>query len=249
MIQISRKPTDRVLELGGGSNPVVVPECMGGHDVHLDCRIVQNAQGQQCVDIQWDLNETPLPLGSDEFDSLISVFALEHVSWRRIPDLLKECCRVLKEGAMACFVLPNTEAQLEWIKAHPEGWDGKSPFDSASCVLFGDQDYSDNAHKCYWCPGIVCMMLENAGFISPQTAEYGDRKTDMVVRAWKPKQEQAPAMGEVRLVQGPAVINLPKESAIVTAEELDRVLGESQANAQTIIKGELAAKRYQNARA
>ena len=185
MIGVRRNPYERLLELGGGANPYVHPQCMGGRDVHIDIRMVNNAAGQQCVDIVADLNK-PLPITSDEFDACISIFCLEHVSYRNVPLLLSEVWRVIKPGGRVVFVTPNTEQQMRWIAEHPEGWDGHTAFDSMSCVLFGDQDYAENSHRAYFSPEIVSSLFQQAGFEGIITQPFGERGTDLCVEAKKP---------------------------------------------------------------
>lgn len=185
-ITIRRNPNDRLLELGGGGKPLVHPTVMGGRDVNVDVRTCYNDQGQQTTDFAADFNE-PLPLQDNEFDGVFSMFCLEHVSWRKVLDFLRESCRVLKPGCKAVFVIPNTEAQLRHIQTHPEGWDGKPLFESASCVLFGDQDYPENSHRAYFNPTLAVELFQRAGYERVVTQPYGTADTDMVVEAYKPE--------------------------------------------------------------
>ncbi len=181
-INLRHKPDDRLLELGGGDKPVVTPEVRGGKDVAMDVRICYNAAGEQVVDIAHDLNE-PLPLGSGEFDGVVSVWALEHVSWRRLPDLLAEINRVLKPAGYVTFVLPNTEAQLRYILSGKAARHKDGEFVEASRILFGDQDYAANSHACYFSPRVVTELLTSAGFKDVTVTAYGELGTDMIVEA------------------------------------------------------------------
>ena len=63
MITLNRQPGQRVLELGGGANPLVNPACMnkGGVDCNVDARMCHNAAGEQTVDFVADFNQ-PLPI-------------------------------------------------------------------------------------------------------------------------------------------------------------------------------------------
>ncbi len=194
-ISINRTGTDRLLELGGGSHPLVHPECRGGRDVHVDFRMCNNGDGSQAVDIVWDLSQTPWPLKDQEFDGAIAVFVLEHLPYPQVPGFVRELFRVLKPGAKAVVAIPNTEAQLKWTLEHPEGWDGKNLFESASCKLFGDQQHSEregdpqpgsDSHKSFFSPAIVTQLFQEAGFSSLVVRPYGERATDLLVEAIKP---------------------------------------------------------------
>ncbi len=184
-ISLNRNPGDRLLEIGGGENPIVVPACMGGNDVAVDIRNCWNQEGQQTVDFCVDL-EKPLPIKDNDFDGVISRFCLEHVSYRNIKQALSEIYRVLKLGGKILLVLPNTEAQIQWIKANPNGWDGKDAFESCSELIFGSQDYSSNNHKSFFTPQIIMDLLQSVGFGSIVVHPYGDRDTDMAVEAVRP---------------------------------------------------------------
>lgn len=122
---------DRVLELGGGDNPH--PES----NVNVDIR-----PGPK-VHFTHDFAQMPWPLRDDEWDVVFSSYLLEHLPYRLVPEILKEVYRVTKPGGQVVFALPNTESQMEWIKANPGGWDGKGPFESMSEVLFGSQNMPD----------------------------------------------------------------------------------------------------------
>ena len=112
-ITFQRHPGAKYLELGGGSRPFLHPRCQGGEDVCVDVRPCQDAEGRPTVDFIADLNE-PLALTTGEFDGVLSVYALEHLSWRKVRSFLKEVCRVLRPGGKAVFVTANTEAQIRW---------------------------------------------------------------------------------------------------------------------------------------
>ncbi len=191
VIQIRSKPTDRLLELGGGSNPLIHPNC--------DIRQCFDQNGQPTVDFTADF-EKSLPIQSEEFDGILCRYALEHITYTRIPSFLAEVFRVLKAGGRAAFVTPNTMAQLGWIQAHCSagsdnggtGWDGKEFFEAASEVLFGTLDYPENSHKAFLSPGVMRRLFREAGFVDIKTTPYGERDTDMVIEVVKPKAEGSP---------------------------------------------------------
>lgn len=176
MIQITNLPQGaKVLELGGAGNRHPVTTCC------VDIRPGPD------VDFSCDFND-PLPLKDDEWDLVLCQYCLEHLSWRRVRGFLKEVFRVVKTGGHVIFTVPNTEAQIAWAKAHPNGWDGRDAFDSISGVLYGDQDYPDNTHKLYMSPTIAQTLFSEAGFSNVLTSAYGERDTDLAIRANKAPQ-------------------------------------------------------------
>ena len=184
MIRFEVNPLDRYLELGGGGNPCLKPECQGGNSVNVDVRMCHDQEGRQTVDVVADLGQ-PLPLGGDHFNSVVSFFCLEHLRYDRVVPLLRECHRVLKGGGKAVFVIPNTEAQAKWVVDNPGGWDGKDLFTAASELIFGTQDYKENTHTSYFNPTVVKALFTEAGFVRVTTTPYNPRGTDLVVEAYK----------------------------------------------------------------
>ena len=138
------------------------------------------------VQVVHDLERIPWPFQDNEWDAVIARYVLEHVSWRQVPNVLREIHRVLKPGGKLALVLPDTWAQMRWIQEHPEGWDSRDLFGSAGGLLFGDQDYSANSHRSAWSPDIATKVLVDAGFGSVLTVAAGARGTDMAVEAVKP---------------------------------------------------------------
>lgn len=189
-ITLRSKPTDKLIELGGGATPLIRP--------NVDIRPCSDAQGNPTVDFIANFEE-PLPIKSEEFDGVFCQFVIEHLSWRKVPGFLKEVFRILKPGGKVVFVTANTPAQIKFIQENTSGWDEKNPFESFSCILFGDQDYPDNTHRNFMSPVIIKELLHEAGFSSYDVHPYGSRETDMVVEA-------------VRRVEDTLQVDKPKES-------------------------------------
>ena len=186
VLTLQRKnQSDVFIELGGGSNPVVQPRCLGGPDVNVDIRACYLPDGRQAVDFVINFEEFPWPIGDNDFDGLVSQFCLEHVSYQNVPQFLSECLRILKPGGRCAIVTANTEAQLRFIQGHPAGWDDKDDFHSFSEVLFGTQDYQANAHRSYFSPPILVKLLTQAGFQEVTVRPYGARGTDLLAEGVK----------------------------------------------------------------
>lgn len=169
----------RILELGGGGNRHPAT------DVNVDLR------PETGVDFTADFNQ-PLPITSNDFDGVIAIFVLEHISYRKTKQFIAEMLRVIKPGTKAVVITPNTEAQIQWIKDHPEGWDGKPLFESASCIIFGDQDYAGNFHSAYLSPPVAFALFQEAGFDNIVIRPYGAANTDMCIEATKPAVAKQP---------------------------------------------------------
>lgn len=180
-IQLNRiSPDDKLIELGGGAAPLIRP--------NVDVRPCHDGDGNPTVDFTANFEE-PLPIQSEEWDGVFSKFVIEHISWRKLPFFLSEVFRILKPGGKAVLITANTDAQIEWIKNNPNGWDGKGSFEAFSCVLFGDQDYPDNTHKSYFSPAVAFNLLLAAGFANIVIRPYGERATDILIEAVRPKSD------------------------------------------------------------
>jgi predicted SAM-dependent methyltransferase len=160
-----------LIELGGGSAPVLRP--------NLDVRPGPS------VDIVADLSEK-LPLETDAYDGVYCSYALEHVSWRKVPAFLSEVARVLKPGGRAVFVTSNTKEQMRWALSQEE-WDEKI----AQCI-FGDNDYPENTHRAAFSPDYAFRLFRAAGFEDILILPHGELRTDMVIEAKKAPPEIRP---------------------------------------------------------
>ncbi len=232
MITFKNKPGERVLELGGGDVPQLRP--------NADCR-----PGPQ-VDMVMDFNK-PLPLETGYYGSILSKFAIEHISWRNVSQFIAEVYRALAPGGTFVCIMPNTAAQMQWIFSNPNGWDDKGPFEAASEVLYGSQDYPENSHKAFFSPGIVDMLFKAVGFTNLEIHPYGERETDMCVRAEKPHQVNGAIreMGKVSLVQdkGPEV-RFPPELTNPMVKQFMGVVGDHGHSVLT--REEMFDKHYFN---
>lgn len=193
----------KVIELGGGANPTYRP--------NVDVRQCFDAAGNPTVEFTADFNE-PLPIQSGEWDGVYCRYVVEHLSWRKVRGFLAEVLRILKPGGTALFVTANVRKQIEWIAANPDGWDGRDAFDSFSCVLFGDQDYPENAHRNWMDPDVAARLFRDAGFGSVTISPVGDRGTDMAIEAVKPFATVAEA--ETSVQPGERIVGIEVASGV-----------------------------------
>lgn len=178
---------DNVLEIGGGNRPLFHP--------NLDTRKLPE------VDNVHNLNMIPWPLEDNAYDGVLGIYILEHLSWRSIEKAIGEIYRTLKPEGKAVFLVPNTLEQCRKIVGRKE-WDK-----GFSCLLFGDQDYGENAHACAFSPDYAKQLFEEAGFkikvLDPMPdVAYGTSilypaySTDLIIEAYKPDGEiQKPSTG------------------------------------------------------
>jgi len=155
------KPNDKILELGGGSNPMMrhIPNIT---TVNMDVRQVPG------VDIVRNLEEDFSDVG--EYDGLFAQYIAEHISWRKVETFFKSCFNVVRGGGVAVFVVPDTYAQMQKILQKPAD---EITFDDSN-FLFGGQDYPENTHKWLLSRPFVIKLLRDAGFGKVVIKEHPD---------------------------------------------------------------------------
>lgn len=161
------KKDSKVIELGGGELPVFRPNVDYRHG--------------PATDFTADFNE-PLPITSDEWDGVFCKFALEHISWRKVRGFIAEVYRILKPGGTAVLITANL---LEQARKFVEVGDSGELEDRWIGMIFGDQDYVENLHRCGFSPAFAAKLFREAGFQRVNILPFGELKTDMIIEATK----------------------------------------------------------------
>jgi len=159
----------KIIELGGGNNPVYHP--------NVDVR------SGPSVDIVFDFDTLDgtkhLPIEDGSYDVVYSRFAIEHVSWRNTKNFIAEIFRILKRDGAALVIAPNTFEQCKMIIERGY-W-----IDNDSCMIFGDQNYGENSHRAGWSPEYLAGIFKGAGFDRVRVEPLLYCNTDMVLTAEK----------------------------------------------------------------
>jgi SAM-dependent methyltransferase len=173
---------DRVIELGGGPGRI-------GTETPLFRPNVDGRPGPM-VDIVHNLEDLPWPLESNAYDGVYSAFFLEHVSHRRVREVIAEIHRILAPGGIAVVLTADTFAQCRMIvDAGAENLD-----DRLVNMLFGGGDYPENFHRCGFSRPQVERLFRQAGFWEVHVLNhpglmgpngYEEVTTDMIVEGYK----------------------------------------------------------------
>ena len=159
----------RVLELCGGEHPLNPKKWL-----NADVRWLPQA------DMIIDLNY-PLPIEPNSFDGIYCRFGVEHVSWRKVRGLINETHRILKPGGKAVFITANLLAQALKLTKNTD-WN-----DDLICMIFGDNDYPENTHRCGFSPQYAIKLFKEAGYYSVTAEPLPECNTDMTITAYKSK--------------------------------------------------------------
>jgi predicted SAM-dependent methyltransferase len=164
------KPGQNILECGGGDRPQFRP--------NMDFR------PSPTVDIVHDLNK-PFPILDNTYDGVFSMYAIEHLSWRKVKDFVKEMYRVIKPGGRAIIITANLLEQCRMLTKLPD------LVETNAAMLWGDQNYDGkdwvaNAHHCGFSPASVTKLFKEAGFEGVVVEPLPVCNTDMSIEATKP---------------------------------------------------------------
>jgi cyclopropane fatty-acyl-phospholipid synthase-like methyltransferase len=106
------------------------------------------------------------PFPSNSVEEIIAKDCIEHVSWRRVEDLLRDIHRVLKCDGRVYIQVPDLEAIATKVILNPDfcfgdlcGWK------AISYWIYGSQDYLENSHKAGFTIPTLKRLLEQIGFI------------------------------------------------------------------------------------
>lgn len=108
-----------------------------------------------------------LPVPSETFDVVFSSHTLEHFSFIRVRDVLKEWCRVLKVGGELRLIVPNLRYVAQRLLD-----DAVQPTDL--WVLYGEQDYQKNFHATGFTPRMLKSLVESFEIFDNIQVKEGD---------------------------------------------------------------------------
>jgi len=105
------------------------------------------------------------PFPNNSVDEIIAKDCIEHISWRRIEDLLKDIYRVLKCNGRVYIQVPDLEAISKKVILNPDfcfgdlcGWK------AISYWVYGGQDHEYNYHRAGFTIPTLRRLLESMGF-------------------------------------------------------------------------------------
>jgi predicted SAM-dependent methyltransferase/glycosyltransferase involved in cell wall biosynthesis len=171
MIKVLVPFKGQVLEVGGGDIPLFRP--------NLDMRKLPT------VDFVCDLEE-PWPIENESFDGVYGKFVMEHISWRKVPDFVFQCVRVLKPDGWIAMIIPNTLEQARIITQR-----GLIGLDESAMLFGGQEERGWNEHKAAFSPEYAFKLFAELGCdkvtIETWPGQLSDgARPDMIIAAHKP---------------------------------------------------------------
>jgi len=171
--QINYKEGARVLEIGGGDNPLTSQQ---GNRVTFNIDIL----GGSNVDKVVDISKFPWPIESNSFDGIFTRYCIEHLEWRNVEKFIQELYRIIKPGGKAVVFTSNTYEQCKKIV-------DKGINKGTIELLFGSQEFPNygGVHKCGFSPDYAKELFEKLGFKNIRILPHPQSTTDMIIEAHK----------------------------------------------------------------
>jgi len=136
-------------------------------------------------DVVWDLEKTPYPWSDESADEIIWKDTLEHLSWRVIEDVLRECRRILKKSGSMYIQCPDMEDIARRVLLDPNFKFGElSGWKAISFWTFGRQDPWGGVHKSGFTIPALKKLLEETGFVVEGI--HNDGGSNIICHARKP---------------------------------------------------------------
>lgn len=160
-------------EIGSGMHPEP------GY-IHID--VMADAPS---IDIVHDITK-PLPLMDNIVGEILANHVIEHVSWRKLPALVREFYRVAAPGGRVLIRTPNLRFISEYYLSgkvtpeHPRDetemqtlYGNITPGMWANIKLFAGQDYPSNFHYLCMDPHDLQALFLNVGFSTASLERFG----------------------------------------------------------------------------
>ncbi len=153
--------------------------------LNLGCGL-DKREGYVNIDIREEVNpdlvhdlEKPLPFPDNSAEEIIAKDVLEHLSFHKVEDALRDWFRVLKPGGRIYIQCPDLEAIAKKIILS-----GKYSWKEISYWVYGAQDYPENTHKAGFTIRTLKELLEKIGFVVEKIENDGG--TNIICYARKP---------------------------------------------------------------
>ncbi|RLI32956.1 hypothetical protein DRO51_00550 [Candidatus Bathyarchaeota archaeon] len=124
-------------------------------------------------DMVYDLEKTPYPFENESAEEILWKDSLEHLSWRVIENVLKECYRILKKGGRMYIQTPDLEIIAKKVILDPNFKYGDlEGYKAIGFWVYGRQDPQPDGsfggwggfHKAGFTKQTLKKLLESVGF-------------------------------------------------------------------------------------
>jgi hypothetical protein len=137
---------------------------LGSHNKRIAGYTNIDAQQLPNVDIVHDLTIAPWPIDTESVEEILTHEFLEHIEFRKLPIILSECYRILKDGGKIRIQVPDIEAMCRMVDLR------------CTCVPRKAQSFDDYKAdpNCFKCSGKALIHPErwHYAFTGAQKSEW-----------------------------------------------------------------------------
>ena len=145
----------KIIKLNVGSGGLPLP----GY-VNIDVYVGEPNFG---VDIVHDVTKLEEIYEGGTVDEIFAKDVLEHISWRKAPQVLQSWIDLLKPGGVVKIRVPGILYIVEEYTNHKDEPDARNIFNRMIHLTFGDQDFTENSHLGGFHDKYLVDDLEKAG--------------------------------------------------------------------------------------
>ncbi|MGC8584412.1 MAG: methyltransferase domain-containing protein, partial [Thermoproteus sp.] len=134
------------------------------------------------IDYVMDIERDELPFPQGTVSTVLAYDVLEHISWRRVRDVLSSIVSRLKPGGKIHIRTPDVDEIYRQVVTRKDfRGDFKYRFEAISYWLGGGQDYPENTHRTFWDVEAMVELLRDVGL--DDVSCKSDGGTNMICEA------------------------------------------------------------------
>ena len=135
------------------------------------------------VNLVLDLENQSLPFQDNLVSEIVAQDIIEHVSYYKVENLLKECFRVLKPKGTIYIRTPDLEQIYVKAVVEKQTLGDKKGYKLLSYWIFGGFKNPYDYHKCIFTKELLKELLEEIGF---KVVKLSNDNSNIVCKAYKP---------------------------------------------------------------
>jgi predicted SAM-dependent methyltransferase len=161
-IRKTRIQDKTLLNIGCGFNP-------------KDNFINLNLEWNPGIDICWDITTERIPLASNSLEGIFTEHCLEHISFEKCFENLKEFHRLLKPGGTIRIVVPDAEVYFDLYQARKTNKSVQLPYgeNEETPVISINRIFRSHDHLFIYDFETMALLLKKAGFRDMKKESYG----------------------------------------------------------------------------
>jgi predicted SAM-dependent methyltransferase len=127
------------------------------------------------VDICWDITAERVPLAANSMEGIFTEHCLEHITFEKCLETLKEFHRLLKPGGNIRIVVPDAELYFDLYQARKTNKSVTLPYikTEETPVISINRIFRDHGHLFIYDFETMAQLMKEAGFRDVKKESYG----------------------------------------------------------------------------